>query len=113
MSCEQAWNTIISKLAGNRIELPTVPKTKKSPVWFSATTDGVNIFIGEAVSHKPSSRLSMERKLTFYTFQKVYPLYIRRENGEQVSHEVTAITVNQVYYFSIIKHLCSLRKPLI
>lgn len=102
----KAWNTIINRLEGNRIELSTVPKTKKIPVWFSATTNRETIFINEAIDHKPSSRLSVQRVLNYKTFEKVYPLYLRRKNGERVSSEVTAITVNQVYYFSLIKHFC-------
>lgn len=101
---QQAWNKIINRLQGNIIELPTVPITNRVPVWFSATTDGKTIFINEAIDHNPSSKLSMQRKLNYRTFQKVYPLYLRRERGEAVSSEVTAITVNQVYYFSLIKH---------
>lgn len=100
----EAWNTIIHRLKGNRIELPTVPKNKRVPVWFSATTNGEKVLINEAVDHKPSSKLSGVRTLTYRNFEKVYPLYLKRENGESVSAEVTAITVNQVYYFSLIKH---------
>lgn len=99
------WNTIVRSLDGKRLEFPTVPKTKKEPVWFSATSDGTSILISEAKDHKPSSKLTMQRKLTYKTFEKVFPLYLRRENGEQVSCEVSAITVDQVYYFSLIKHL--------
>ncbi|WP_391122496.1 hypothetical protein [Psychrobacillus sp. L3] len=104
MTSLQAWNEIVNRLKGNRIELPTVPKVKKDPVWFSATTNGETIFINKAIEHKPSSKLTVERRLKYSTFEKVYPLYLRRENGEQVSSEVTAITVNQVYYFSLIRH---------
>ncbi|WP_163103198.1 hypothetical protein [Peribacillus alkalitolerans] len=102
----QAWNIIISRLEGKIVELPTVPKTKKSPVWFSSTTDGKTIFINKAIDHSPSSKISVQRKLEYNTFQKVYPLFLRRESGEAVSTEVTAVTVNQVYYFSLIKHFC-------
>ncbi|MDP4087372.1 MAG: hypothetical protein Q8934_22670 [Bacillota bacterium] len=105
MNEKQIWNTIVAKLTGNRVELPTIPKTKKIPVWFSATTDGEAIFIDKATDHRPSSKLSVQRNLKYSTFQKVYPLYLRRERGDAVSREVTAITVNQVYYFSLIKHL--------
>jgi hypothetical protein len=100
----QTWNNIINRLEGNKIELPTVPKTKKTPVWFSATTDGKTIFINQAIDHSPSSKLSAQRMLNYKTFQKVYPLYLRRENGEAVSSEVSAITVDQVYFFSLLKH---------
>jgi hypothetical protein len=106
MTCEQAWNIIINKLLENPIELHTVPKVKKIPVWFLATTDGDRIYISDAIQNRPSCQLSMQRKLKYSTFQKVYPLYFRRENGEQVSKEISSITVNSVYYFSIISHLC-------
>lgn len=107
MASLQAWNTIVSKLKGNPMEIPTVPKTKRNPVWFFAIAVGENIFIIQASDNKPSSQLSMQRRLEYKTFEKVYPLYLKRENGEKISYEVTAITVvNQVYYFSLIKHLC-------
>lgn len=105
MDPNQAWNTIISKLIGKRIELPTVPKIQKTPVWFSATTDGKIIFINTATGNTPSSKLSMERKLTYEVFEKVYPFYLRREKGEPVSYEAGKATVNQVYFYSLIRHL--------
>ncbi|MEH7096509.1 hypothetical protein [Neobacillus vireti] len=100
----EAWISITKNLEGKTIELPTIPKIKKIPVWFSATTNGDIIIIDKATSHEPSSKLSTPRILNYNTFQKVFPLYLRREKGESVSSEVTAITVNQVYYFSLIKH---------
>ncbi|SPF53365.1 hypothetical protein SBF1_660006 [Candidatus Desulfosporosinus infrequens] len=57
MTSLQAWNTIVSKLEGNRMEFPTVPRTKRKPVWFSATTDGEIIYINEASDNKPLSEI--------------------------------------------------------
>ena len=79
MSTEIAWNNIIQYLKGKNTEFPTVPKTKRVPVWFSASTDGNVIFIGKALTNQPSSRLSMERKLTYKIFEKVYPFYLKRK----------------------------------
>ena len=62
-------------------------------------------FVNSAKSNEPSSKISSTRKLKYNNFIEVYPLYIKRENGEKVSQEVTNKTVNQVYYFSLIKHL--------
>jgi hypothetical protein len=106
MNSSQAWNIIINKLSGNRLEFPTVPKVRRDPVWFSATTDRDFIYINRAIDNVPSSELTHQRKLKYSTFLKVYPLFLRREKGESVSKEVTSVTVNQVYYFSLIKHLC-------
>ncbi len=104
-NADEVWKNIINKLAAGRIELPTTPITKKAPLWFSATTDNEHIFVSSAKDHQPSSKITMERKLTQKNFRKVYPLYLRRINGESVSAEATAATVNQVYYYSLIKHL--------
>lgn len=106
MTSIKAWKLIMDNLTENPMEFPTVPKTKREPVWFSAVVDGDIVIINEAIQNKPSSKLSKKRKLDYKTFEKVYPLYLKRESGERVSSEVTAITVNQVYYFSLIKHLC-------
>lgn len=106
MSSEQAWSMIVNNLIEREIELPTVPKTKKIPVWFTASTSHSVILINKALHNKPSSKLTMTRSLQYKTFEKVYPYYLRREKGDQVSAEVTAITVNSVYYYSLIKHFC-------
>lgn len=100
-----AWKSIMNHLEGKTLELPTVPKTKKIPVWFSASTNGKVIIINEAKDHQPSSKISTPRILNYKTFEKVFPLYLRREKGEAVSAEVTRVTVDQVYYFSLIRHL--------
>ena len=105
MSFKREWSIIINKLMDNSVELCTVPKIKKQPVWFSVSTDGDHIFINNANNHKPSSNLSKERILTYQNFEQVYPFYLKREKGEPVSKEVSSITLNQVYYFSLIKHL--------
>lgn len=108
MDAVEAWSMIISKLKENQMEFPTVPKTKKIPVWFLASTTGDIIYIDKAIHHQPSSQISTPRKLNYKVFKNIYPLYLRRENGDSISKEASAITVNQVYYFSLIKHLCNI-----
>jgi len=69
------------------------------------TTDGESVFINNAIFNRPSCNLKVSRRLYYKTFAKVYPLYLKRENGEQVSKEVSRITVDKVYYFSLIRFL--------
>lgn len=102
---DNAWKMIIEALRSEIKEFQTVPKTNKKPIWFRASSDGDVVNIDGALINTPSSKISTTRKLTYKNFQIVYPLYLRRENGEKVSVEVTKATVNQVYYFSLIKHL--------
>jgi hypothetical protein len=55
--------------------------------------------------NKPSSKISGIRILTEEGFKKIYPLYLRRKNGESVSEEAHAATFNIVYFYSLIEHL--------
>lgn len=96
------WQTIISDLKNNPRDLHTVPKSNAKPRWFYAYTDGDKIYVTNAKEHTPSSKISTPRKLKFSTFEKVYPIHLRREKGESVSQEATATTVNSVYWYSII-----------
>lgn len=106
MDSKNVWNKIINKLREQQpLELHTVPTIAKTPVWFSSATDGGTIFIDNALINSPSSKISSIRKLTYKDFEKIYPIFLRREKGESVSKEATNSTRNQVYYFSLIKHL--------
>ena len=100
-----SWQKILESLGDKTIELKTIPKTNKTPIWFSTYKEEDNIYIDCAKENVPSSKITTRRKLIFKDFRNVYPLYLKRENGESVSKEVTKITLNQVYYFSLIKHL--------
>jgi hypothetical protein len=81
MSPTEASKIIISNLDSNFKEFSTIPKINRKPVWFSASTNGEVILINNANE---------------------------REKGEPVSKEVTAITLNQVYYFYLIKYQCGM-----
>lgn len=47
----------------------------------------------------------MKRKLTYNIFQKVYPRYLKYKEGQNASKKVIAVTHDQVYFFSLTKHL--------
>lgn len=100
------WNQLLSSLKGINHELPTTPKTKVTPKWFSACTDGTCIYISNATEHQPSCSINGNRKLDYKQFEKIFPLFLRREQGEQVSTEAAQSTFNQVYWYSLIYHCC-------
>jgi hypothetical protein len=106
MNTQDAWNQIISGLSVGPQEFPTVPKNKRNPVWFTASCHSNVVYIDKATKNKPASNLTGKRILNYKIFEKIYPLYLRREKGEPVSHEATSVTVDQVYYYSLIHHLC-------
>jgi len=100
---QNLWLRIIKDLSYNPRDLHTVPKTNKKPLWFNAYSDGKFIYIDNAKDHVPSSNISATRKLNLSEFERIYPIHIRREQGEIVSKEAQKATVNQVYWYSIIK----------
>lgn len=99
---QNKWLKIINNLKNNPRDLHTVPKTKKQPLWFYAYTNGEKIYVTNAKENTPSSKISSVRTLDFDSFEKIYPIHLRREEGENVSQEATATTRNQVYWYSII-----------
>lgn len=104
---QNKWLKIIEDLSCNPRDLHTVPKINKNPLWFYAYTGGNYIYIDNAKEHTPSSKISTTRKLSFGEFERIYPIYLRREQGESVSQEATSATVNQAYWFSISKFCLS------
>lgn len=102
---KKKWEKIIKIIGDKTIEIHTYPKIKKQPLWFTVSTDGKNIYINEAKENSPSSKLKTERVLNLEEFIKIYPIYLRREDGENVTQEAVEITYNSVYYYAIIKYI--------
>ena len=96
------WNKMLGNLK-RKTELPTIPKNRE-PIWFTAVSDGNCIYVSKAKDHMPSSQISIERKLRYKEFERIYPVYLKREAGMAVSEEACRLTHNQVYWFSIIHH---------
>lgn len=98
---------VLRYLNNNKKEFPTTPKGNREPVWFSAVTVCNEVIVDKSAVNKTSSKKSSRRKLTFKNFQKIYPLYLKRESGASVSKEAVKATVNQIYFYSMIKHIIS------
>ena len=105
MTTNDFWNVILHNLITNPRDLPTRPKDSRTPKWFYAYVDGNSIYVANAKNHSNSSSISVPRRLNFSEFEAIYPIHLRRENGERVSQEATDTTRNQVYWYSII-HNC-------
>jgi len=101
---KKLWIKCLSNIGEKGIELPTAPKNNREPVWFRTYAYREFLCIEGAKNHKPSSQLSTTRKISYEEFERVYPLYLKREVGESVSKELAETTYNQVYILSIIKH---------
>jgi hypothetical protein len=103
MRMKEIWSKLICGISENNEDIATTPKVSRKPLWFNASTDGVDIFITRAKEKEPSSKISMERKLSNNEFLRIYPIYLKRELGESVSKEAAKATMNQTYWFAILK----------
>jgi len=105
---ENIYKKIIDNIKNNPRDLKTIPISRTGR-WFYTYVQNGNIYVDIAKNHKPSSQLKIIRKLNYNDFEKVYPIYLRRVNGEQISQEATAATRNQVYWYAIIEN-CYLKE---
>ena len=99
---KKVWQEIKDDLQRNPRDIPTVPKQKKEPLWFHASSDGNYVYISNAKTHRPSSSIKGIRNLSEAEFERIYPIHIRREKGEAVSKEAAKATMNQVYWYGIL-----------
>lgn len=79
ITATEAWNTIISSLVSEEIDVSTDPQIKKIPIWFSAKYSGNKILIGSAKFNKPTSKLSQQRSFGQDEFERVFPYYLKEK----------------------------------
>ena len=97
------WEEIIRSFAENPRNVQSQPITKRSPLWFYVYVENSTLYVDRAKDAFPSSNLSQRRKLANSSKKCdiMYNLYRRRQNGESVSVEASATTVNQVYWYGV------------
>jgi len=101
---ERMWKEILEYFFKKELELHTRPKIKRQYKWFSLYSDLDYIYIQSAKKNEPSCKISECRKLTYKEFIRILPIYYAREKGESVSKRATAITYNQVYWYSLLNY---------
>ena len=97
------WEEILKSYTTNPRDVHTQPLAKRTALWFYVYVEDGKLCVDRAKNNEPSSNLSKRRMLAS-EFEKcaiMYDIYQRRKRGEEVSHEATAITVNQVYWYGV------------
>lgn len=103
MSADQVWSEIMTSLNGKSIELSTIPSNNKEPLWLTAFIENEDLFVNNAVNHKPSTKMSVKRKISKKDFDTVYSYYHRWANGERyLRQEVRILSRNTAYIFALI-----------
>lgn len=100
-TAKNVWQEILTNIGPGKKELQTLNRFEN---WFTVQGSGETLIVDNA--NKPKSvRLDEPKKLYLKKFIEIYPLYVRREHGEDVHQEATKLTIDQVYFFSILKNL--------
>lgn len=97
------WEEILKSYTTNPRDVHTQPLTKRTALWFYVYVEDGKLYVDRAKNNEPSSNLSKRRMLASEVEKSaiMYDIYQRRKRGEEVSHEATAITVNQVYWYGV------------
>jgi hypothetical protein len=100
---DELWNIIIKNITNNPRDIKTIP-LNGGGIWFNVSTNGTTIFVNNAKTEKPSSKLRQTRNLHKKEFLKIYDIYEFRKRGKKVAQEATRVSKNQVYIYSIFKN---------
>lgn len=99
MNGESLWNSMLSKISIEGIELQTT-----TGLWFRASSDKGRLYVDKATEHFPSSKLSIQRPISKNDFIFVYLYYDRWVTSEAgVRHEVSRKSRNTAYIFALIE----------
>lgn len=103
MSADVVWSKIMSSLKEMPNEVATVPSNNKEPLWFNAYIENGDLFVQNAITHRPSTQMSKSRKISRKDFDTVYCYYHRWANGERhLRQEVRTHSMNTAYIFALI-----------
>ena len=99
------YSDLVKNFLENPRDVKSVPIRKTSGVWFYTYVENGIVYVTKAKDHKPSSNISIPRKIDPKHFDEMVILYQRRCCGEPVSEEAKAVTVCQIYWYGILAEL--------
>lgn len=83
----------------------TTPQGNRSGKWFHISVECDKVFISEAEGHANSSKFKMKRMLNANECEKVFLLYLRRNQGSLNRSVASGTTHNSSYWFGIFSDL--------
>lgn len=105
MNDKELWQKIINDISKNPRDFRTVTKNRRQPVWFHAKAEDEYILITNALKERPSSKLSIPRKIFYSDFKTVYEYYDKWNSGVVgIRDEVRKLSRNTAYIFALISY---------
>lgn len=97
------YECILRNIQRNPQEIHTIP-LRGGGVWFSVFAENRQIYVSPATEHTPASEAQARKPITKTDLEQMFPLYVRRKNGEQVSQEALQASRVIVYCYAIFEN---------
>ena len=103
------YERILNNIKQNPQEIHTIP-LRGGGVWFSVFVKNERIFVSPATEHTPASKVLPNTPINKIDLERMFPLYVRRKNGEQVSQEAQRASRVIVYCYAIFENYLFAKK---
>ena len=99
------WSEIVASFEKRPREVSTYPLRNSASKWFHVSVKGTELCIESGKEHTCVSKIKGTRKLNSDELEDMLELYTRRMNGESISAKATRKSINQAYWYGIIREL--------
>lgn len=110
MDFDPIYECILRNIQQNPQEIHTIRLNGDDGVWFSVFAENERIFVSPAKEHTPASKAQPHKLITKTDLERMYPLYLRRKKGEQVSQEAQRASRVIVYCYAIFENYLFAKK---
>ena len=104
------YECILRNIQQNPQEIHTIRLNSDDGLWFSVFVENEQIFVSPATEHTPASKAQPHKLITKTALERMFPLYVRRKNGEQVSQEALQAAYVIVYCYAIFENYLFAKK---
>ena len=104
------YECILRNIQQNPQEIHTIRLNSDDGLWFSVFVKNERIFVSPATEHTPASKAQPHKLITKIDLERMFPLYVRRKNGEQVSQEALQAAYVIVYCYAIFENYLFAKK---
>ena len=104
------YECILRNIQQNPQEIHTIRLNSDDGLWFSVFVENEQIFVSPATEHTPASDVFPNTPISKIDLEQMFPLYVRRKNGEPVSQEALQVSHVIVYCYAIFENYLFAKK---
>jgi hypothetical protein len=97
-----AYNDLVKSFRENPRDIETHPTNAALPKWYFVSVRNGDVYVSNSKIKRPSTSISVPRKLMREEFDTMYDLHRRRERGDSVAQMAQSYTQNSSYWFGVL-----------